>query len=299
VDLVQASLSYTLASNLENLTLTGSTSYTGTGNSLNNVLTGNSGANTLNGDAGDDTLIGANGNDTLNGGLGADTYVYSSGNGLDTINNQVADGAVDQLNFTNLSSDLMSFSRSGDNLVISRNGSTTSKVTVTNWFTATDHRLDLITFTNRQVTAAEVDALVSGGGGSFPLSMPPPAMMGGAPADVGRYAPYYADPTGPTVRAWGSTSPIEVGAATPGAKPTAGDAVLRRWVPIKPILPDEAEIGVNRLIDAMASFGVDPVTDTGASSMESITRSLLEQLAANHELGRMHHAGHQFRALIE
>jgi hypothetical protein len=102
------------------------------------------------------------------------------------------------------------------------------------------------------------------------------------------------------VRAWGSTSPIEVGAATPGAKSTAGDALPQRWVPIKPILPDGAEIGVNRLVDAMASFGVDLVTDTDASSMEGITRSVLEQLSANHELGRMRHGlGSQFRALIE
>jgi Ca2+-binding RTX toxin-like protein len=64
IDTVQAGITYTLGSNLENLTLTGSSAINGTGNSLNNSLTGNSAANTLNGGAGNDTLIGGTGNDT-------------------------------------------------------------------------------------------------------------------------------------------------------------------------------------------------------------------------------------------
>jgi len=82
VDTVQASVSHTLSDNVENLTLTGSSSISGTGNSLNNVITGNNGSNTLRGLGGDDTLIGNNGNDTLDGGAGADTM--SGGYGSDT-----------------------------------------------------------------------------------------------------------------------------------------------------------------------------------------------------------------------
>ncbi|MFN6498710.1 MAG: calcium-binding protein [Nostoc sp. DedQUE01] len=80
VDTVQASVSYTLSANLENLTLTGFAA-NGTGNARNNVINGNAFNNTLfgldgndniNGGGGNDTIFGGNGNDTVNGGTGAD-----------------------------------------------------------------------------------------------------------------------------------------------------------------------------------------------------------------------------------
>lgn len=48
--------SYTLGDNLENLILTGTGNFSGTGNSLNNVITGNSGNNFLDGGVGVDTV---------------------------------------------------------------------------------------------------------------------------------------------------------------------------------------------------------------------------------------------------
>lgn len=74
-DLVNASITWTLADNLENLVLTGAAAINGTGNALNNILTGNGADNVLNGARGHDTLDGGKGNDTLIGGKGNDIYV--------------------------------------------------------------------------------------------------------------------------------------------------------------------------------------------------------------------------------
>ncbi|MBE9233739.1 hypothetical protein IQ231_19210, partial [Cuspidothrix issatschenkoi LEGE 03284] len=73
----ESSITWTLKTNLENLTLTGTTAINGTGNNLNNIITGNTGNNILNGSSGNDTLIGGAGKDTLNGGAGNDTADYS------------------------------------------------------------------------------------------------------------------------------------------------------------------------------------------------------------------------------
>jgi Ca2+-binding RTX toxin-like protein len=80
IDSVVSTFTYTLGSNLENLTLTGSSALNGVGNSLNNAITGNSAANSLTGADGNDTLDGGLGNDTLDGGLGNDTLIGGLGN---------------------------------------------------------------------------------------------------------------------------------------------------------------------------------------------------------------------------
>ena len=71
-------LTWTLANDVENLTLIGLGTQSGTGNALGNVLRGNDLANVLTGLAGNDTLIGGGGNDTMNGGDGDDTYHVNS-----------------------------------------------------------------------------------------------------------------------------------------------------------------------------------------------------------------------------
>ena len=78
-DLVKSSITWVLGNNLENLTLTGTGTINGTGNSLNNTLTGNNAANTLTGGDGNDTLFGNSGNDTLFGGVGDDLLTGAVG----------------------------------------------------------------------------------------------------------------------------------------------------------------------------------------------------------------------------
>ena len=99
IDLVSSSINYTLGDNVENLTLTGTDSLTGTGNELDNVITGNSGDNTLTGGEGDDTLIGGEGADSLIGWTGDDVYyvddasdevVESSDEGTDLVYTEVS-----------------------------------------------------------------------------------------------------------------------------------------------------------------------------------------------------------------
>jgi serralysin len=78
-DLVYSSVTHTLGSYLENLTLTGTAAINGVGNGLANTLTGNRAANALNGGAGNDVLIGGAGKDILTGGAGTDTFVFAAG----------------------------------------------------------------------------------------------------------------------------------------------------------------------------------------------------------------------------
>lgn len=119
MDIVNAAVSYTLANEVENLTLTGTDAINGTGNVLANLINGNAAANilsgadgddTINGNAGVDTLLGGNGDDNLNGGadndvlfgeVGNDTLSGGAGNdsldgglGVDTLNGQAGDDVL-------------------------------------------------------------------------------------------------------------------------------------------------------------------------------------------------------------
>ncbi|MDH4378675.1 MAG: M10 family metallopeptidase C-terminal domain-containing protein [Vampirovibrionales bacterium] len=94
VDLVQSSVAYTLGDYVENLTLTGTASVGGTGNTYGNSITGNSGNNTLSGLAGNDTLDGGAGADTLIGGTGDDTFVVDNASDIVTENGGEGDDTV-------------------------------------------------------------------------------------------------------------------------------------------------------------------------------------------------------------
>ena len=63
---------YTLGANVEALDYTGTQSFRGTGNALDNTISGGAAVDVLDGGAGNDTLIGEQGRDVLTGGLGSD-----------------------------------------------------------------------------------------------------------------------------------------------------------------------------------------------------------------------------------
>ena len=96
---------YALSANLENLTLTGKSNSYGVGNSGNNVITGNDGNNALRGGKGNDTLI---------GGFGNDSYLFSAGDGHDTIDNfelGAGSSSHDKLAFEGFTASYAVFSR--------------------------------------------------------------------------------------------------------------------------------------------------------------------------------------------
>jgi len=84
-DTVLTDLAYRLGDNVDNLTLTGVASVSGTGNALANTIWGNGADNLLQGLAGDDVLAGGFGNDRIRGGAGIDTAFFSTGAASSTV----------------------------------------------------------------------------------------------------------------------------------------------------------------------------------------------------------------------
>jgi serralysin len=109
------SSSFSVVGDIENLTLTGTSTIDGLGNALDNVITGNAGNNmlvggtgndTLNGGDGSDILTGGGGADKLSGGLNADRFVYT-GLGQSTVDSAGRDTILD---FSHAQGDLIDLS---------------------------------------------------------------------------------------------------------------------------------------------------------------------------------------------
>jgi Ca2+-binding RTX toxin-like protein len=135
IDRVNASISHTLGSMVEALTLTGTGAIQGTGNALDNMLVGNAAGNVLSGAGGNDTLDGGAGRDTLVGGTGNDVYRLARGHGIDTV--VESDATVGNTDTLQLGADIASaqlwFARSGSNLEVSVIG-TGDKAVINGWY---------------------------------------------------------------------------------------------------------------------------------------------------------------------
>ncbi|MBK5142471.1 M10 family metallopeptidase C-terminal domain-containing protein [Budviciaceae bacterium BWR-B9] len=125
---------YVMPEHVENVRLN-------TGWSINSNLTGNDLNNSIHGNFGDNILIGGKGNDSLAGFRGSDTYIFSQGDGRDTIdeynNNNVPATDTDILLFNDISIDQLWFSKYsswGDESLLINVLGTTDQVTVYGWY---------------------------------------------------------------------------------------------------------------------------------------------------------------------
>ncbi|WP_238879393.1 calcium-binding protein [Achromobacter xylosoxidans] len=171
-DRVFATVSYTLADNVEHLHLEGDQAIDGTGNGGNNLLLGNGAANTLNGGGGDDTLNGGGGDDTLIGGDGNDRYVIARDSGMDrVIEDDDTAGNNDVVAFgAGVAADQLWFSRLGNDLEVRIIG-TAGGVTISNWFLGARYRVEQFTTTQGAILREDkVEALVA----AMAAMTPPP-----------------------------------------------------------------------------------------------------------------------------
>ena len=169
-DTVQASVAWALGSNVENLTLTGSTAINGIGNTLANTLTGNSGANVLTGEAGNDIYDGGAGNDTFNDALTTsnDTYRWGLGSGQDTLTD--AGGSLDHVDlFAGITKAQLKFVKNANDLELSVIGQT-DKLTIKNWYVSPANQIEEFRLNDgSKVLASEVSGLLSAMAGFVPL----------------------------------------------------------------------------------------------------------------------------------
>ena len=113
-------------------------------------------------DDGNDTLIGGKGNDYLQGGYGNDTYIFSKGDGKDTIEDyDSTEGNLDTIRFgAGIKPADLIFKYVNNNLQISQHGSTDS-VTVNSWQYGKSYQIENVRTANgSMITNTQVDKLI-------------------------------------------------------------------------------------------------------------------------------------------
>ena len=113
-------------------------------------------------DNGNDTIIGGKGNDYLRGGYGNDTYIFSKGDGKDTIYDEDStEGNLDTIRFgAGIKPADLIFKYVNNNLQISQHGSTDS-VTVNSWQYGKPYQIENVRTANgSMITNIQVDKLI-------------------------------------------------------------------------------------------------------------------------------------------
>ncbi|MBK5072991.1 hypothetical protein I2492_08190 [Budviciaceae bacterium CWB-B4] len=133
----------------------------------NSTLTGNKIDNVLYGNDGNNILIGRKGNDNLVGYLGSDTYIFSRGDGKDTIGeiatNNTPATDTDILVLTDISASQLWFSKKQSMGLTSLNVTilgTTDEITISNWYSYSAKLEQLKTQDGIILSIAQVEALV-------------------------------------------------------------------------------------------------------------------------------------------
>jgi len=127
-----------------------------------NILYGEAGNDSLYGGSNNDTLIGGKGNDYLGGGHGNDTYIFSKGDGKDTIYDEDStEGNLDTIRFgAGIKPADLIFKYVNNNLQISQHGSADS-VTVNSWQYGKSYQIENVRTANgSMITNTQVDKLI-------------------------------------------------------------------------------------------------------------------------------------------
>ena len=146
------------------------------GGNGNDTLWGESGDDRLNGGDGDDVLFGGQGTDYLVGGKGADTYVFSLGEGKDTIVDNVGEHNALQfgqnISVNDLHIDVTTDVRGNTDWKITIKGSEGDSITINDQFVSgkTDAVIDTFRFDEGTLSLQELMGRLSGNGNISHLS---------------------------------------------------------------------------------------------------------------------------------
>ncbi|MEZ0318207.1 MAG: beta strand repeat-containing protein [Methylophilaceae bacterium] len=173
--------SYTLSANLENLTYTGSSNFSGFGNFQANSLVSGIGNDSLTGGAGNDTLNGGEGDDTLSGGADNDIYyvdsqddiiVEGAGEGIDTVYSTAAKytlgSNVENITFTGYYASIVEFTgNANDNVIIGSSASISTYSTILHGGGGNDTVYGVFTMYSQQLYGDEGNDILMAGAGAY------------------------------------------------------------------------------------------------------------------------------------